>query len=560
MNKKQVKTYLVIAGIMSSNISLSKATLVDEDIGHVLNDENNEYFDGDENLSEIENNEIEEESHFIDIKDKNLLKAINLYLNKDDLNAEVSIDDVLSIDTLDLSNHNISDISGLEYFTNLKSLNISNNNISDISKLSNLNKLENIDASYNRILDITYIETLNLAKADISNQTIYLEDITISENILNINNPVNVFDSLNMNYSISENGLFEKGVFIWDNLFLDRYDLEIGFEGNNEVYDFSGKIIQRVLKDETVFSDLKIEVDFNSENWVNSDLIVNYNILGSKFSSIEKIELPNENTTLNLSGNFKISSNGDYCIKVYLNNGNIIEKYFNIGNIDLDKPLINLSNKTIKDDIVTLEIEADDLLSGISYILMPNGEKMYTNKVVFSSTTDENICFTAFDVAGNSEILQVNLKDYKNKLPVINASNKKIALGSSFNPLIGVTAKDYKGYDISDKIIIVSNTVDTHSLGEYIVSYSVKDDDGYESTKSIIVEVIDVMHDTNNNASLNKEEILEILEEDNQNINHNSNDTKNNSESSLKDIYSIGIISAMLYGFRFLFKIGKDDF
>ena len=191
---------------------------------------------------------------------------------------------------------------------------------------------------------------------------------------------------------------------------------------------------------------------------------------------------------------------------------------------------------------------------------MPNGEKMYTNKVVFSSTTDENICFTAFDVAGNSEILQVNLKDYKNKLPVINASNKKIALGSSFNPLIGVTAKDYKGYDISDKIIIVSNTVDTHSLGEYIVSYSVKDDDGYESTKSIIVEVIDVMHDTNNNASLNKEEILEILEEDNQNINHNSNDTKNNSESSLKDIYSIGIISAMLYGFRFLFKIGKDDF
>lgn len=93
--------------------------------------------------------------------------------------------------------------------------------------------------------------------------------------------------------------------------------------------------------------------------------------------------------------------------------------------------------------------------------------------------------------------------------PVINAEDKIVNLGDEFNPLDGVTAIDALGNDITEKIEVVENTVDTSKEGEYKVVYKVADDNGKEATREIKVTVtkneegkkpgIDIKHEEDNN-------------------------------------------------------------
>lgn len=76
--------------------------------------------------------------------------------------------------SLDLSNSNISDISGLEYFMGYN-INLSHNNISDITPITKNKRIIELDLSYNEITDISgidncySIETLNLSNNNIEN-------------------------------------------------------------------------------------------------------------------------------------------------------------------------------------------------------------------------------------------------------------------------------------------------------------------------------------------------------------------------------------------------------
>ena len=585
MNKKQVTAGLIIAGVMSSNISSVKAILSNEDIVNIL-DEKNENNLNENNLNEdiieedvieediidSENKEIEESEtssitesslndddsleSFIEIKDKNLLETINSSLNKDDLTTQISIKDALTITTLNLNNSGVSDLSGLEYFKNLQFLDISNNKIVDISNLSNLPNLKEIKAFNNNISDISCLKNLNLIKADFSNQSIHLKDMIIASNILNIKNPIKVVEGLNIDYIISNNGIYLDDIFTWNDLLLENYNLEILFNGSNENIKFSGIILQSISKDNSTVNDIKIDMLPESLEWINKDLKVKYNISGTLTSSIDKIELPDGNTTSNLIGSFNVSNNGVYVLKVYFNNGEFVEESIEIKNIDKDKPNFNLLSKTVKNNITSIELEAIDTLSGIDYILLPNNKKVYDNKITYSSKLEDTICFKAFDLAGNHEEFKIYSENIKNKLPIINVSNKTLILGSKFNPLKGVSATDYKGHDITNNIKVLSNPVDVHSLGEYIVTYSVQDSYGYETTKSIVVEVIDKENSKNNSTSSDNKDILQSLES---NIS-NDNSLNNNLDSMSKSIYPTAIVLSMISGFVFFFKSGKDDF
>ena len=580
MNKKQVTAGLIIAGVMSSNISSVKAILSNEDIVNILDEKNENNLNEDiieedvieEDIIDSENKEIEESEtssitesslndddsleSFIEIKDKNLLETINSSLNKDDLTTQISIKDALTITTLNLNNSGVSDLSGLEYFKNLQFLDISNNKIVDISNLSNLPNLKEIKAFNNNISDISCLKNLNLIKADFSNQSIHLKDMIIASNILNIKNPIKVVEGLNIDYIISNNGIYLDDIFTWNDLLLENYNLEILFNGSNENIKFSGIILQSISKDNSTVNDIKIDMLPESLEWINKDLKVKYNISGTLTSSIDKIELPDGNTTSNLIGSFNVSNNGVYVLKVYFNNGEFVEESIEIKNIDKDKPNFNLLSKTVKNNITSIELEAIDTLSGIDYILLPNNKKVYDNKITYSSKLEDTICFKAFDLAGNHEEFKIYSENIKNKLPIINVSNKTLTLGSKFNPLKGVSATDYKGHDITNNIKVLSNPVDVHSLGEYIVTYSVQDSYGYETTKSIVVEVIDKENSKNNSTSSDNKDILQSLES---NIS-NDNSLNNNLDSMSKSIYPTAIVLSMISGFIFFFKSGKDDF
>lgn len=76
-----------------------------------------------------------------------------------------------------------------------------------------------------------------------------------------------------------------------------------------------------------------------------------------------------------------------------------------------------------------------------------------------------------------------------NTPPTINAEDKTIMVGDTFDPKKDVTANDAEDGDLTDKIDVIGNTVDTAKAGTYSVTYKVTDKDGASRTKTITVTV-----------------------------------------------------------------------
>lgn len=91
-------------------------------------------------------------------------------------------------------------------------------------------------------------------------------------------------------------------------------------------------------------------------------------------------------------------------------------------------------------------------------------------------------------VSGESIVCPIPMEEL-NAIPTINASDKTLTVGDTFNPLDGVTASDKEDGDITEKVEVLSNDVDTSKAGTYTVIYKVTDSKGASSTKTITVTV-----------------------------------------------------------------------
>lgn len=78
-----------------------------------------------------------------------------------------------------------------------------------------------------------------------------------------------------------------------------------------------------------------------------------------------------------------------------------------------------------------------------------------------------------------------------NHIPIITAKDITLTVGDTFDTMAGVTASDKEDGDITDKIEVFKNTVDTSKAGIYTVTYKVTDKDGASVTKTITVKVKD---------------------------------------------------------------------
>lgn len=87
----------------------------------------------------------------------------NVVFRYDDIKHTLEISSIESITTLNLNEHEISDLTELDKFTGLKKIDLSGNNLteeSNLTVLNNLPNLEDLDLSTNQIKDISSIETL----------------------------------------------------------------------------------------------------------------------------------------------------------------------------------------------------------------------------------------------------------------------------------------------------------------------------------------------------------------------------------------------------------------
>ena len=76
-----------------------------------------------------------------------------------------------------------------------------------------------------------------------------------------------------------------------------------------------------------------------------------------------------------------------------------------------------------------------------------------------------------------------------NHVPTINASDKTITVGDKLDPMKDVTANDKEDGDLTSKIKVINNTVDTKKAGTYEVTYQVTDSQGATVTKTVKVNV-----------------------------------------------------------------------
>ena len=76
-----------------------------------------------------------------------------------------------------------------------------------------------------------------------------------------------------------------------------------------------------------------------------------------------------------------------------------------------------------------------------------------------------------------------------NAIPTIKAEDKTLTVGDTFDPMADVTATDEEDGNLTDKIEVLKNEVDTTKAGKYEVTYKVTDSKGASCTKTITVTV-----------------------------------------------------------------------
>ena len=143
--------------------------------------------------------------------------------------------------------------------------------------------------------------------------------------------------------------------------------------------------------------------------------------------------------------------------------------------------------------------DAFDPLEGVSARDEEDGD--LTDKVeVLSSTVDASkpgvyeVVYKVADGDGASATKAVSVTvnprmEGLNRVPAISASDRVIAVGDAFDPLEGVSARDEEDGDLTDKVEVLSSTVDASKPGVYEVVYKVADGDGASAVKTIKVTV-----------------------------------------------------------------------
>lgn len=101
----------------------------------------------------------------------------------------------------------------------------------------------------------------------------------------------------------------------------------------------------------------------------------------------------------------------------------------------------------------------------------------------------------------------INVKGLNNKhatsYPVIEAEDRTIELGGTFNPMFEVNAKDKIDGNLTDEVVVIENNVDTNIAGTYDVIYQVSNSKELTINKTIEVKVSAKQLVLNSNSKIN---------------------------------------------------------
>lgn len=166
--------------------------------------------------------------------------------------------------------------------------------------------------------------------------------------------------------------------------------------------------------------------------------------------------------------------------------------------VDTTKPIVKLKQVQFNISVGTT-LEAIDLLESIedssdvvAYFENEDELLVSSKQFITKGSYIENIIVK--DSSGNqSAKLRVKIVvGDSGEVPVITGIEEvSISVGELFDPLSGVIATDGKGNDISHKLVIMNNSVNTQIAGIYEVIYKVTNDSGNYIQRSRRVLVVE---------------------------------------------------------------------
>lgn len=144
-----------------------------------------------------------------------------------------------------------------------------------------------------------------------------------------------------------------------------------------------------------------------------------------------------------------------------------------------------------------------EIMQGISFNVMSNVKatdpedgditskiKVTSNNVNTSIPGVYQVTYSVTDKENATVTKTIKVVVKENSKPTITADDIEITIGSTFKELDGVKATDKEDGDITSKIKITSNNVNTKVVGTYKVVYEVTDSNGGKTTKERIVSVV----------------------------------------------------------------------
>lgn len=157
--------------------------------------------------------------------------------------------------------------------------------------------------------------------------------------------------------------------------------------------------------------------------------------------------------------------------------------------VENNSPVINAVDKTI------IEGTSFNCLENVTASDIEDGN--LTSKInVTKNTVDINkpgiyeVTYQVTDKTGNTTSKTIKVTVKENNSPVITAENRVITQNKEFKVLENVSATDSEDGDLTSKIKVTLNTVNTKEVGEYKVVYEVTDNNNKTATKEIKVEVV----------------------------------------------------------------------
>ena len=377
-------------------------------------------------------------SDVVDIKDKNLLRAINNQLGRGEVLDSVTIADMENLTELNANNREITSISGIENAVNLTHLYLNNNrieNISEISKLTNLIKLEIVN---NNISDVSSLK--DLPRLSYLN----LKDNTITE----VNSISNI---ISLNYlNLSNNNILDvsllRNLTNLNNLLLSKNNIiDISFLENLSKLTYLD-LHENKIRDISSISNLnKIEIlSLNKNNISDIDDLRNLsklrilNLSNNIISNIEPLKDLMNLQSLDLKYN-------------QIDNISYLKNLNNLDTLWLDKNEISDINSLINLNLVTLSLASNNIENinalenqiNLKYLSLNSNNISNIDKI--SSLTNLNELYLA-----TNNILDITAIQHMDKLTNLGLSSNNIEDISALNNLTKLKGLTLAGNNISN--------------------------------------------------------------------------------------------------------------